>query len=147
GNISGAVSITDLIKNLPLATSITVEIKVKDSAGNISAAGVSQSIKIAVAGAIPQVKLINNLFDPTQSGQKLYIRYELPEASNISVSVHDVTGVEIKKILENVQMPAGAQLIEWAGRNAADEVVASGTYIVYLQAGSYKLRKKVIVMK
>ncbi|MEW6041246.1 MAG: hypothetical protein AB1633_06960 [Elusimicrobiota bacterium] len=55
--------------------------------------------------------------------------------------------VNLNSDVKNVRMPAGAQLTEWLGRNAADEVVASGTYIVYVQAGSYKLKKKVLVVK
>ncbi|MFH2070202.1 MAG: FlgD immunoglobulin-like domain containing protein, partial [Elusimicrobiota bacterium] len=147
GNISGTITIGDLARNCPLTTSITIEIKVKDKAGNISTPGVSNPLKIAPATTTPQLKLYNNLFDPTQPGQKVSIRYELPEPVAVTITIHDIHGREIKKIVDNQRLPAGVQITEWSGRNIADEVVASGTYIVYIQAGSYKAKKKVLIVK
>jgi len=146
GKLSGTIQLTNIVKNYPFATDIKIEIKIQDKAGNISAAGVSSGLKIASVSTSPQIKLYNNLFDPSKN-EKVYIRYELPEAKNVTITINDISGTEIKKIVDNQPIPAGVNVTEWKGLNIDDEVVASGLYIVYIQAGNFKDRKKVLVVK
>ncbi|MDD5686659.1 MAG: T9SS type A sorting domain-containing protein [Elusimicrobia bacterium] len=92
-----------------------------------------------------QFKLYNNLFDPNKN-EKALITYNLQEESNVKITICDVTGAEIKKIVDE-RKSAGFYIAEWNGLNIDNEVVASGLYIVYIQAGSFKDRKKILVIK
>lgn len=97
------------------------------------------------SGEIQQFKLYNNLFDPTKN-EKVLIAYNLQEDADVKITIHDITGAEVKEII-NEKKSAGFYTAEWNGLNIDDEVVASGLYIVYIQAGSFKDRKKVLVIK
>ncbi|OGS43158.1 MAG: hypothetical protein A2539_08540 [Elusimicrobia bacterium RIFOXYD2_FULL_34_15] len=146
GNLTGSIQLGDIDKNYPLVTGITVEIKVKDDAGNVSTSGISSIYKITSTSNELYIKLYNNLFNPTKN-EKMYIRYELPETRAVIITINDFSGREIKNIVDNQLITAGAYIAEWDGKNLASEVVASGPYIVYIQAGNYKAKKKVLVIK
>jgi hypothetical protein len=39
------------------------------------------------------------------------------------------------------------RVVDWDGRNERNELVASGTYVLYLKAGSWYARKLIVVLK
>jgi len=94
----------------------------------------------------PKVVLYNNLIDPAKN-QTVYIRCDLPQEDNVTVSVYDLAGRKVKTIIDNEKKPAGINIIEWAGKNVDNEIVASGSYIVYIKAGNFVDKKKVLVIK
>ena len=94
---------------------------------------------------IQQFKLYNNLFDPSKN-EKVLITYNLQEDTDVKISIHDITGSEIKEIVDE-KKSAGFYTTEWNGLNIDNEFVSSGLYIVYIQAGSFKDKKKVLVVK
>ncbi len=143
GTINVQLVLQDVAKRYPLAISISIEVTVRSSSGVLSVPG--QSPSIPIIGIAPEMKLYENLFDPTKGGSAK-VRYELPEDTEVKITLHDLTG-RLIKVLREERVPAGVHVDPWDGRNAGGEVVASGTYLVVIQAGSYRETKKVIIVK
>ncbi len=77
-----------------------------------------------------------NPFNPSTT-----IRYSLPSAGEIELSVFDVFGSEIE-ILVNQWQPAGSYIINFAASQ-----LSSGIYFYSLNAGSLSQTKKLILLK
>ena len=73
-----------------------------------------------------------NPFNPNTT-----IRFDLPEASNVSL-VNDMMGREVTSLI-NSQIDAGYHFIQWDGSNNIGTFVAAGVYIYTIQAGSIEL--------
>lgn len=78
-----------------------------------------------------EIRSIPNPFNPS-----LVIQDVLPRAVTKSVRVYDVRGRMVRTLASWVLQEAGAQEVSWDGRDDSGAVVASGTYVVRLQAGA-----------
>jgi photosystem II stability/assembly factor-like uncharacterized protein len=85
------------------------------------------------------VKLFNNY--PNPFNPSTIIRFYLPTESNAKLSIYDLTGKEIMRLVDNV-LPAGEHEFVW---NAAD--YASGIYYYKLEASDIKVINKMVLMK
>jgi hypothetical protein len=79
-----------------------------------------------------------NPFNPTTT-----IKFSLPEASNVKLTLFNILGQEIK-ILVNGFEAAGVHTIEL---NASDLNINSGIYIYKLETGSFTQTRKMTLMK
>lgn len=77
-----------------------------------------------------------NPFNPTTT-----IRYELPQASHITLKIHNVLGETVATLVDGFEQ-AGYKSVGW---NA--HAIPSGVYFYTLQAGSFIEMKKMIVIK
>lgn len=74
------------------------------------------------------------------------IRYQLPEVSNIELTIYDLLGTQIKTLVKQKQ-PVGTYQVEWDGRNEEGAQVSSGVYIYGLTADSYSQTKKMVLLR
>jgi hypothetical protein len=74
------------------------------------------------------------------------IRFDLPEASVVRLSVYNVLGQEIRRLVDEM-LPAGAHLRTWDGRDDRGGVVSSGIYLYRLSTGGFTAKKKMILLK
>ena len=77
-----------------------------------------------------------NPFNPTTK-----IRFDLPIASLVQLTVYNVLGQEVARLVER-QMPPGRHEVEW---DATD--YRSGLYFYVLKAGSYRAQRKMILLR
>ncbi len=77
-----------------------------------------------------------NPFNPTTK-----IKYQLPDAGFVTLKVYDVLGNEIATLV-NEEKQTGTYEITWYAEN-----LPSGIYFYRLQAGSFILTKKMVLMK
>jgi hypothetical protein len=77
-----------------------------------------------------------NPFNPSTT-----IRFELPKASQVTLTVYDVLGREVS-VLVNERRDAGDYEVKFDGSN-----LASGVYFYRLQAGSYVNAKKLLLLR
>jgi hypothetical protein len=77
-----------------------------------------------------------NPFNPSTT-----IRYELPRASHVTLTVYDALGREVATLVNTVEGP-GYKSVQW---NAG--AVASGVYFYRLQAGTIVQTKKLMVVR
>ena len=77
-----------------------------------------------------------NPFNPSTT-----IKFELPRASQVSLSVFDILGREVSVLVNDLRY-AGVHEVKFDGSN-----LASGVYFYRLQAGTYVETRKFILMK
>ena len=88
---------------------------------------------------------------PTPFHPLTNIRYALPKqqgksAVDVTLGVYDLAGKEVKRLYTGRQSPGSYQFV-WKGQNTNGESLASGTYLVKLQAESMVRSVKVILIK
>jgi hypothetical protein len=77
-----------------------------------------------------------NPFNPSTT-----IKYELPRASQVTLSVYDILGREVS-VLVNERKDAGVYEVKFDGAN-----YASGVYFYRLQAGDFVQSKRLLLLK
>jgi hypothetical protein len=81
-----------------------------------------------------------NPFNPTTR-----IPYVIDQSRHVTIAVYDVAGTRVRTLVDAVKA-AGLHQVEWDGRDGGGNSVASGVYIVRLEAGRTHSRK-VVLMK
>ena len=69
------------------------------------------------------------------------IQYNLPEASNVTIDIYDITGRKVAGLFNGIQ-PAGSHQVIW---DANDK--STGVYFYKIQAGDYVETKKMVLLK
>jgi len=80
-----------------------------------------------------------NPFNPTTT-----IAYDLPQESYVTLTIYDILGREIIRLVDNIQ-PAGSLKVTWNGKDSFGQIVPSGIYLYSLKTYSgYNSTKKMI---
>jgi hypothetical protein len=82
-----------------------------------------------------------NPFNPVTT-----IRYQLPTASNIRMTVFDILGREVNVLLHE-HKNAGTHALQWNGTNRFGQTVSSGAYFLMMEALNFNQIQKVILIK
>ena len=82
-----------------------------------------------------------NPFNPITS-----IRYDLPNAGNVSLVIYDMMGREVRTLLNN-NTEAGFQSVTWDATNNFGNSVGAGVYIYQIKADGFIQSKKMILLK
>ena len=104
------------------------------------------NVSIANANALTpnQFKVFNaypNPFNPVTT-----LRYQLPEANMVTVTIYDMAGKEGKTLIHQ-QQTAGLHGIQWNGTNNLGNMVSAGIYLYQVQSGVYNQTNKMILLK
>ena len=94
---------------------------------------------------IPEVFALHQNY-PNPFNPVTQIRYDLPEDSDVSITIYDLMGRNIKTLL-NKKESAGFRSISWDATNQNGEAVSAGMYIYLIQAGTFRETKKMILLK
>jgi flagellar hook assembly protein FlgD len=70
---------------------------------------------------------------PNPFAEKTTLRWSLPEAGRVEMTVFDVEGREVRK-LEAGDYPAGYHTTRWDGSNRRGQELRNGVYFVRLKA-------------
>ena len=82
-----------------------------------------------------------NPFNPNTT-----IFYDVSRESNVKVTVFDLLGREVIKLVDRVE-PAGNRSINWDGRDYTGNLVNAGVYIYQIDAEGFLQTKKMVLMK
>ena len=82
-----------------------------------------------------------NPFNPATT-----IRYHLPEAAEVTLSVYNVAGQRVATLVSGTQQ-AGVHEVRWDSRDAAGVPVTSGIYFYRITAGSFQQTRKMTLLK
>jgi FlgD Ig-like domain len=74
------------------------------------------------------------------------LRYTLAVAGNVSLSVHDLTGRQVR-VLVNSQQKPGRYTVKWNGCDHLGRSLANGVYFVRMTAGDYRATEKVVLQR
>ena len=83
---------------------------------------------------------------PNPFNPETIIPYALPKASEVDIRIYDATGRLVRTLIQKTQKPGYHQLI-WDGLNSHSQQVASGVYIIHMQAGDFKQQRKIILIR
>jgi DNA-binding transcriptional regulator YhcF (GntR family) len=103
----------------------------------------SQSVSSGTASAVPNITAQSypNPFNPETE-----ISYTLTENSNVSVTIFNIQGQKVKRLVNEYQ-PAGTRKVVWDGRDENGEGVASGIYFYRIEAGSHTVTNRMVLLK
>ena len=104
------------------------------------------NVSIANANALTpnQFKVFNaypNPFNPVTT-----LRYQLPEANMVTVTIYDMAGKEVKTLIHQ-QQTAGVHGVQWNGANNLGNTVSAGIYLYQVHSGVYNQTNKMILLK
>ena len=74
------------------------------------------------------------------------LRYDLPEDSFVDVTIYDMLGNMVKKLVNNKQS-YGYKSIQWNALNNQGKPVSAGLYLYKIQANGFLDVKKMILLK
>ncbi|MFN0150592.1 MAG: FlgD immunoglobulin-like domain containing protein [bacterium] len=83
---------------------------------------------------------------PNPFNPRTTIAYDLPAASDVRLSIYDVSGALVRE-LERGARPAGRFTTMWEGKDSDGREVASGVYFLRLEAGSFGESRKLVLAK
>jgi hypothetical protein len=83
-----------------------------------------------------------NPFNPSTS-----IRYDLDRTGSVNLTVFDMAGRVVRRLVANEVGTPGRHEIEWNGRDDAGRQAASGTYFYRLEAGGHEETKRMVLVK
>jgi len=82
-----------------------------------------------------------NPFNPVTT-----INYDLPEQSQVTLTIHNILGREIRKLVNTIQ-ETGYKSIIWDGTDEFGRSVGTGIYLYQIKAGDFVQTKKMVLMK
>ena len=74
------------------------------------------------------------------------IRFTLPAASRVTLTVYDVEGRTVRRLVSGPRA-ANAYAVEWDARNDSGDRVSSGVYFYELRAGRLRATRKMVLLK
>ena len=94
---------------------------------------------------IPKVFALNQNF-PNPFNPSTTIRYQLPQATHVSINVYNLLGQMMTTLVDEDQK-AGYKAVVWDGTNSSGHSVSSGLYIYRMKAGEFIDVKRMIFLK
>lgn len=82
-----------------------------------------------------------NPFNPATT-----IRYDLPHAARITLSIYNLLGQQVVTLVDEFQN-AGSQSVVWDGKDRSGKPVVSGIYIYRLTAGDFQQANRMFLAK
>jgi len=83
-----------------------------------------------------------NPFNPSTT-----IRFDLAQASSTSLTVLDLAGRLVRRLLDDEEMAIGRHEIHWNGRDDSGRSVPTGVYLYHLAAGDHVETQKITLLK
>jgi uncharacterized repeat protein (TIGR02543 family) len=83
---------------------------------------------------------------PNPFNAQTRIQYALPEAAQVSLVIYNIHGRKVRTLVDALQ-PAGRQQALWAGTDDLGQTVGSGVYLIRLEAGPYKMTRRILLVK
>ena len=129
-----SLTMTDLIVSSALAQTIPVQLGTIIQP--VSGKGPSVPVLFSLSAAAP------NPFNPATT-----ISYEVPQSAHIQLTVYNLLGQEVIRLVDQVQQP-GRYQITWNAHNARGASVASGVYLYRMTSSTgYSESRRMTLLK
>ncbi len=108
---------------------------------DIGTTGISDESRKIVSEYFALHQNYPNPFNPVTT-----IAYDLPEAGDITVTILNILGQEVTKLVNGYQQ-AGVYRVVWDGRDNNGQAVNSGLYFYQIKSKKFMAAKKMILLK
>jgi hypothetical protein len=108
-----------------------------DFNGNFEYYNLANEVSVGLPNSFALKQNYPNPFNPTTK-----IEFSIPNNSNVSLKIYDLTGKEVARLINNDFRSAGNYFVEFNGAN-----LSSGVYFYKLEAGSFTGIKKMMLVK
>jgi flagellar hook assembly protein FlgD len=75
------------------------------------------------------------------------IRFDLPSTGEVHLTVFDVTGRPVRRLVDGARYEAGQQHVTWDGRSDQGASVASGVYFYRIETNGFRATKRMTLLK
>ena len=96
-------------------------------------------------GSVPTAYSLSDAY-PNPFNPVTKFNYEVPNTEHVSIDIYSLTGRHIKSLVNSIQNP-GYKTVQWNATNDSGQPVSAGVYIYTIQAGVFRDKKKVILLK
>jgi len=103
------------------------------------------TLEVAIDGVPVEFALHQNY--PNPFNPVTTINFDLPNITDVSLVIYDITGRKVRTLVSNNNIDAGYKKIVWNGRDDFGNGVATGMYIYRLIAGDFVDVKKMTFLK
>ena len=87
-------------------------------------------------GTAPQAFRLASTPNPFSSSTRL--RFGLPEAGRVSITIFDVAGRQVRALLRDAFIQPGTTELSWDGRTDRGDPAVPGVYLVHIDAGAVR---------
>jgi len=84
---------------------------------------------------------------PNPFNPQTTISFDLPAPSAVTVRIYDVTGRLVTTLASGEVTASGMQSWTWMGRDAQEQDVSSGVYLVRLEAGPFQTSGRMVLIR
>jgi len=106
---------------------------------------VATSVEQPDAAILPRGATLSAIY-PNPFNSSTNIRFALPVASTVRLSIHNVLGQQVGMLIEEV-LPAGDHSLTWRGRDSDGRSLGSGVYFMVLEANGKRVVQKGLMLK
>lgn len=144
GRITGQVQLAaGFTGRFPSVGTVYLEVFGRSPLGHIQSMGFSNALALTSAGT--SLTAFNNLFNPAR-GEKATIRWETQGAGHIRLRLFTVAGRHVATLVDE-DRPSGKGAVDWYGLNTIGQRVASGVYLLHIEAPGLEETQKIVVVK
>ena len=129
--------------------SITASTATENSAGKALDLAVDFSAAWAAAKPLAALPLANSLSQnyPNPFNPETTIPYDLSSDAIVSLTIYNIAGQIVRKLIDGEALAAGQYQAVWDGRSQSGASVASGMYFYLLHAGDYVAKRKMVLLR
>jgi Zn-dependent metalloprotease len=144
GRITGSARLAPgFAARFPALGTVHLEVFGYNVSGSTVSLGLSNPMNLTATGA--QLTAYNNVFNPAR-GEKATIKYATTAPGRVHIRLFTVSGRYVATLLDSFQS-AGKGSVDWDGRNISGSVVASGIYLIHIEAPGIRRTQKVAIVK
>ena len=94
---------------------------------------------------IPKEYILNQNY-PNPFNSVTTLRYDLPEQSDVTITIYNMLGRKVKTLVNPTQ-DSGFKSVIWDATNDYGKPVSAGVYLYQIQAGEFVQTKKMVLLK
>ncbi len=129
--------------------SITASTATENAAGKALDLAIDFSAAWAAAKPLAALPLANSLSQnyPNPFNPETTIPYELSSDAIVSLTIYNIAGQVVRRLVDGEALAAGQYQAVWDGRSESGAGVASGMYFYLLHAGDYVAKRKMVLLR
>ena len=146
-DVSNVSHMSNMFDNAGLSDENKCEIQISFSINNYWPYDWSESCNLANDKDfnVPNIFSLHQNY-PNPFNPNTTIRYNLPNEVHVTITIHELMGNKVITLV-NSSKSAGSSTIEWDARNEQGRPVSNGIYLYTIQAGEYRMTRKMVLLK